>query len=189
MRQKECWYKNNTQNDIRLNDLGVKIPAGKPRNLFQLRPSLNWEQVQKSEQEGLLAKCVRANKLIKLPAAPPPAQDLRLTEEITEAKNPLPTRSKSSVVMDAEELDYIEDMESEFKPDDMSAEKYANYAEGFADPITLGSERDDFEAVVVPSGEDGDEEEVVLSGGDPVETETQAVGSGNNRYLVVGPNQ
>lgn len=181
---RECWYKNNTANDLNLRtELGFKIPAYATVNLYKLKPSLTEAEVAKSESEGLINKCVRANKLIKLPFAPPPPQNT-LPEVISEAKKPVPSRTKSSVVMDLEEMDYIEDLEGEFRADMRSAEKYADYADGVSDPIILESDRESFDAVVVPSGEP---EEPLGAPSEGMKMKTGQVGHGNNRYLIVEP--
>jgi hypothetical protein len=182
---KQCWYKNNTPNDINLRgELGFKFPAYKTINLYKINPSLTSEQILKSEECGLLLKCVESNKILKLPFAPPPPANL-VPAAIKEANKPIPSRSKSSVVMDMQELDYVEDMEHGFRTDAKSAEEYAKFADGFSEPMVLDSDGETFQAVVIPPGE----ETIVIDKGDPQDMEVQQVGSGKDRYLVVGPTE
>lgn len=181
----EAWYKNTTSSDLLLSDLGLKIPAYKTVNLYRIKPSLTVEAVAKSRETGLLSKCILNNKLISLPAAPPP-QQVDLGSRLTEAKGPIPSRVKTSVVVDIKEQDFIEDMESYFVPDETSAAKYAEYADGIADPLVLHSDDESFEVIAIPEQEQDDNP---VSKGDAVETSIDQVGAGAGQYFVINPTQ
>ena len=181
---KEAWYKNTTSSDLLLSDLELKIPKHKTVNLYQLKPTLTVERIAKSEESGgLLFKSVSLNKLIKLPFAPPPKQ-AELPDSIKESKGMIPSRVKTSVVIDASEQGFLEDIDADLQSfDEASATKYADLAEGISDPLSMGSDDDTFNTIVIPSNE----EEVVVESVDEIDSAVETVGTGKTQYFVVNP--
>jgi len=120
----EYWVKNASDNDLGSSELNVRIPAGKLVNLCALNPNLTHEVLQKSEESGFLSKCYSAagRKLIKLQFAPKIQQ--YSTFSPTDAVAPIPSRVKSSVVMDVKEQDFIEEL-SHFE-EDLAGERYSD---------------------------------------------------------------
>lgn len=135
--KKECWYKNTTGNDILLNDIGIKIRAFKEVDLFKLKPTLNSDMLTKSEISGLIKKCTSFEppKLIKLPCGPDKKPDI-FDKSIQISSKPIPSRVKTSVIVDQHEKDYIEDMEADnLMLNELNVAHYAESADGTSDPM------------------------------------------------------
>ena len=147
----EYWVKNRTSKDLVSSELNLKIPAGKPVNLFKLNPNLTHEVLAKSEASGFIFKTHEAQKLVKLVNAPV-KQQLR-APNITESKKFAPTRRRSAIVIDPKQNNFIEELGSF---DEAVAAGYDE--DGFSDPIRqvigqdgerFGEEQEPFSATVV----------------------------------------
>ena len=181
----ECWYKNLTNKDLWLKDLSLRIPASKVVNLYKLKPNLTSEQLARSEADGLLAKCTRFSppKIVKLPCAPSPAKTQYLANTYQEAITPIPSRSRTSIVVDQREKDYIEDMEEDnMKLDDLLGIRYSQYSEGIIDPIAMNSERGTFKVITSASKSNGDSVDLIKG----VDTTPNAsISLNGNRQVIV----
>lgn len=154
----EYWVKNRSQSDVVSSELNLKIPAGRVVNLAKLNPSLTHEQLQKSEIEsgGFLARCFFDQRLVKLPMAPV-KQHMQKTSTLTESMKPIPSRVKTSIIIDTNESDFIEEL-SNFDMDMGSG----RYSDGVSDPLMVSGDSGEkfsnkpFQAVVIPAHEDPD---------------------------------
>ena len=172
----ECWYKNNSSFDINLNDLNLKIPANGTVNLFRLRRSLTVADIRKSEAEGLLGRCVSQNKLIKLPFAPR-AQHYEMSDTIKESTKPLPSRVKTSVIVDIGNEEMIDEM------DQVQVGSISD--DGVGDPLSLRSDADTFSTISISV----DDEEISAEEINDAEAIINPSGVGKNRFFTVSPKE
>ena len=129
--KKEYWVKNRSGKELISSELNLKIPIGKPVNLFALNPNLTHENLAKSEESGFLAKHLHGenSKLTKIVEVVARPEIKKAT--ITESKQFMPSRRKSAIVVDTKEHNYIEELSSF---DEAVAAGYD--VEGFSDPIS-----------------------------------------------------
>lgn len=153
--KREYWVKNRSSSELISSELALKVPLGKPVNLFDLNPDLTHEMLAESEEKGFLHRCFSPEhgspklvKIIEVVARPEIKKN-----QITEAKTFMPTRRRSSIVVDPKEHSYIDELASF---DEAMAAGYDE--EGFADPMKVAGQSGErfgeagkpFSAVVVP---------------------------------------
>ena len=125
MTEKVLWLKNVSNKDISLSDLGIKVPVNKTINVYQSNPYLSKEQVQKSLEEGTIAKKLQSKNLQVM--AKYVSEKPHNLDHIKTSTKPINiVKSKSSIVIDTQEIDVIND-------DDLSG--IADY--GFDNDIEL----------------------------------------------------
>ena len=127
------WVKNVTGNDLVFSELGIKIAAMSEIDLFRQNPVLTAMKVMESAKSGSLNKCFKLKKIIKIPKPSAVTYASTHTYQIKESLTPIPSRVKTSIVVNPQDHDHIEELSGDFKEEDES--KFVNYADGFADPI------------------------------------------------------
>lgn len=144
------WIKNITGSDLLFSELDVKIESMTEVDLLRKNPSLTLVKIVNSAKSGSLKKGFDLKKIIKLAKPTVVTNIATYTNKISESLKPIPSRSKTSVVINPNEHDYIEELSEDFKKSDEL--KFVDYAEGFADPSM------DYEDVVISNieGENSD---------------------------------
>ncbi len=98
--KKELWLLSLSGSDSNLNDIGVKVPAGKTINVFKWNPYVTQEQVDESLKSGSIFKYLTAKKIkiVERKTAVRPA-DL---DRIKESKEAVARKTKTSVVIESD---------------------------------------------------------------------------------------
>lgn len=95
----ELWLHNPTTADVSISDLGVKVPAGKAVNVYQINPYLTVSKVKDSLSSGALARRLESRALRRITKGttviPPTLNQLKESDGTVHAK-----KTKTSVVIE-----------------------------------------------------------------------------------------
>lgn len=108
MVNKELWLKNNTEADVHLSDLGVKVRSLKTINVYAYNPYITDDKVRLSMESGSLYKRLNTETLsvVRKPKSTRPhtLDHIKASDEVVRI-----VKTKTSVVIDTKEIDVLED--------------------------------------------------------------------------------
>lgn len=150
MAKKELWLKNNTEADVHLSDLGVKVGKLKTINVYAYNPYITEDKVKLSMESGALSKRLTSETLsvVKKPVSERPhtLDHVKASNRAVEVKK----INKTAVVIDTKEMDVLED-------DDLG--EIADYGLGDLGHENTNYVRTEDGSIVVKQKEDAQDEE------------------------------
>lgn len=108
-----CYY-NPGVSDILLSDIGLKIRSKHAEDLFALNPLLKWDDYQKCLTSGTIFNFKRMKKLVELGHIPELGIARPYTTLYDPPGKPIPSRSRSLVMLDQSIKNYVDTLEDEF---------------------------------------------------------------------------
>ena len=126
------WYTNLTKRDLIFSELKISIKVGESVNPIHQNPNLTNDMILESETIGALAIALNRNKISKSETQPDLANKSKFKNTIKESIKPIPSRSRSSIIVDPKKKQYIEEIHGTL--DASTLEKFENYADGIVEP-------------------------------------------------------
>lgn len=99
--EKELWLFNNTNNDVLIGDLGVKVLANSSVNIYAYNPYISEDKVKESIENGSLLKRLSGEKPVLRIVKKKVSNGKDLVNKIKQSNKSISvTKNKSSVVID-----------------------------------------------------------------------------------------
>lgn len=97
----ELWLKNDSDNEVKVADLNVKVGAGKIVNVYKYNPYLTVSQVKRSQENGSLYVKLNSRQLRVVKGKP--VTNTTALKNVKESDVPIVRKPKSSVVIEQEQ--------------------------------------------------------------------------------------
>jgi hypothetical protein len=133
------FFYNKGHTDLIINDLNLKIKAHRTEDIFKLNPNISADMFIKSYNYGDLYHWMSSDRLLHLLGPPTENIEVDTRSLYDPPTKPIPSRSKSMLLLDQSVKNYVDQLEAEFLEGEgtLSDQKEVELKEKFIQEVDL----------------------------------------------------